>query len=693
MTAQIDHGMPLAPFLHESDDVEDDQPLYKPVSEAPALAPAEAIDGHAFAMDARVGTVKAVYRMIKLSLKGMKSPIKTAGLLVANLLVILLDTTVLVAFSNVHRDQLTALKDRDVDEFYRLFWKVGLLAALFVPVLAAQHATSWLFKVEWRTALTNSLARAYYGAGDVENGKMFYRLTLKGDIDNPDQRICNDANDFVQKSFVAVELSTKTTMHMLGFVGVLYSISPRLCFGTFVIAMFGALVSTKGFAPFLVKYHLRQTKQEADLRYCVIRVRENAESIAFFNGGAAEFECFEKYFWSLVDTLKKRMMVHVSFEAFRGTFHFSKFVIPGLLVAPAYLNGDIEFGAVSQAVMAYHIVLDGVALIMTELFTLTEIAVSVKRLENLIQAFERERSQADREERAKITIKDSEQKQACEQDASPLKLSAVTLRTPSREGTLQEKTVLEDVSCNVEEGQSVLVVGESGVGKSSLLRAIAGLWTSGSGEIARKLGTDSFFLPQRPYMFLGTLREQLLYPFLDNPVPDVRLRQVLEEVSLEYLLDRHSLDSYQMWSTILSGGEQQRINFARLLVRDDVKFAMLDEGTSACDEISEARLYNCLKARVKSFVSVGHRPALLDHHTHVLWLRRRGAAKCKTSELDESTAEASWQYMTVDHYKEAQLCMALHKKLEESPLSPLDKRSLSATSVGSPWSSNSEDIV
>ena len=188
-----------------------------------------------------------------------------------------------------------------------------------------------------------------------------------------------------------------------------------------------------------------------------------------------------------------------------------------------------------------------------------------------------------------------------------LELRDFTLRTPLRLGAPQQ-TLVDGLSFCLRDSMSMLVAGSSGIGKSSLLRSIAGLWTEGRGRVLCCRRDAIFFMPQRPYMFLGTLREQMLYPDLESDATDDTLAALLQEVNLGYLLKRYSLDDAETWTNVLSLGEQQRINFVRVLLRSDLQLALIDEGTSACDPANEQHLYKLLGERLRSYVSVGHRP-------------------------------------------------------------------------------------
>lgn len=182
----------------------------------------------------------------------------------------------------------------------------------------------------------------------------------------------------------------------------------------------------------------------------------------------------------------------------------------------------------------------------------------------------------------------------------------------------------------------MLISGFSGLGKSSLLRAIAGLWRNGEGRIMRMPIEYCFFLPQQPYMCLGTLREQALYPG-GMEVDDTELENVLEEVNLGHLVQRHGFHTAVDFASVLSLGEQQRLAFARLLLRENVALALLDESTSALDEENEARLYGLMKDRVGCYVSVGHKSQLRSFHTHSLQLQgvKAGGSSGKMEELAE----------------------------------------------------------
>ena len=216
---------------------------------------------------------------------------------------------------------------------------------------------------------------------------------------------------------------------------------------------------------------------------------------------------------------------------------------------------------------------------------------------------------------------------------SKLALRQVTLLTPN-----YQRTLITELSATINRGEGMVIVGHSGSGKSSVLRAIAGLWNAGTGHIIHPSSTDMMFLPQRPYMVLGSLRSQLLYPNTDPNISESKLRQVLEEVNLKDLPERvGGFDAELDWANVLSLGEQQRLAFARLLLSAR-SYAILDEATSALDITNERRLYQQLKATGTTIISVGHRRSLLQYHEYVL-------------KLD---GDSNWQLMPTREYNSAE---------------------------------------
>ena len=284
--------------------------------------------------------------------------------------------------------------------------------------------------------------------------------------------------------------------------------------------------------------------------------------------------------------------------------------------------GDAPAGVIAQATTAFDVILGSMTVIMDKLYAFSDLGVRTRRLEVLLDALRRAQEKALLQQRGKsVGASSIASRDLPEGGHVLLQFSGVTLKTPLH-AELGQRTLCQHVSFELLSGKSLLIIGESGIGKSSLLRAAAGLWADGSGTISSCM-KHVFFVPQKPYMFPGSLREQLLYPCSeqDTELSDDDLRHVLQQVNLVQLLQQYDLSDRKDWSSLLSLGQQQRINFARLRLRPSLRLALIDEGTSACDLQNEALLYQNLKENLCSYVSVGHRPSLQNYHTHVLWLR------------------------------------------------------------------------
>ncbi|WP_245894402.1 ATP-binding cassette domain-containing protein [Chamaesiphon polymorphus] len=256
-------------------------------------------------------------------------------------------------------------------------------------------------------------------------------------------------------------------------------------------------------------------------------------------------------------------------------------------------------------IFAFQMVLGALSIIPTRIQDISSFAASIERIGMLYERF-RQRESREVLGRDGIII----------HPYTHFKVDGLTLNTPNA-----EQTLFENLSFELTPAQSLLVVGSSGCGKSSLLRAIAGLWCNGKGTIESPDYTEALFLPQKPYMLLGTLREQLQYPNRRENITDTDIQSALTQVNLENLAERMGgLSAEKDWSAVLSQGEQQRLAFARILLSKP-KYVILDEATSALDVTNERQLYELLQSQNISYISVGHRPSLVDYHHMVLDLR------------------------------------------------------------------------
>jgi vitamin B12/bleomycin/antimicrobial peptide transport system ATP-binding/permease protein len=308
--------------------------------------------------------------------------------------------------------------------------------------------------------------------------------------------------------------------------------------------------------------------------------------------------------------VKRLLIWELNLNVLTNAYEFIPFVLPALVVAPAIFAGEMEVGKVSEAQGAFVRVFFSLNVVVARFQALTTFGAGINRLYTFAEFLEQTETEQTvdlPELSTQTTIKTI--------PADRLALEHLTLATPNH-----QRTLIENLSVDLPTGKGLLVMGPSGCGKSSLLRAIAGLWNTGQGSILRPESDQILFLPQRPYMVMGTLRDQLLYPNTHLEVDDQHLKQVLEQVNLADLDERFGGFAAQRdWAEVLSLGEQQRLTFARLLVNQP-KYAILDEATSALDLENEERLYQQLQAIGTTFLSVGHHPTLANHHHQVLQL-------------------------------------------------------------------------
>lgn len=535
---------------------------------------------------------------------------KARGILALLLVLLAGFSSINVMFSYLNRDLMTALQEQNLSEFYRCLALFLGSFAVAVPVVALFGYVQKLMAVNWRRWLTTHFLEQYF------QNRAFYHISNDPTIDNPDQRLAEDINSFTTSNLAVLIILSNAVIEFFAFVGILWSISVKLVLVLLIYAAFGTVVSVL-LGKRLLNLNFLQTRYNADLRYGLMHVRDHAESIAFYQGEQREKR-------QVLERLKAAISNNLLLAAwernlsfFTSGYNYIPLILPLVVLAPQYFDGQIKMGVLMQATGAFGTVLGALAVIVSNFAMFSSIAAGVARLDSFSERLE----QFDGVLPATTGIPS-----AYTDTTVPFRLDKVMVMTPD-----QRHLLAKDVSATLQAGQGLLITGPSGVGKSSLLRAVAGLWQTSEGTVIRPPLQESFFLPQRPYMVLGSLREQLLYPAPDNGVTDQQLQAVLEQVNLGHLVKRvGGLDTVLEWGMLLSLGEQQRLAFARLLLAE-TSFAVLDEATSALDSANEASLYNHLRRSEATFISVGHRPSLVEYHDLVLELTGNGGWRLLSS--------------------------------------------------------------
>ncbi len=506
----------------------------------------------------------------------------------------------------------TALATKDQDTFWRFLYVYASVFVVGTPIVVIYTYTRQKLGLFWRDWMTNKFLDNY-----LQN-RAYYEINSEGEIDNPDQRISEDIKYFTGQSLSFLLIILGSIIDVISFTGILWSISVPLSIFLVIYAGTGTAVSII-FGRKLIPLNFNQLRREADFRYGLVHVRDNAESIAFYRGEEQELSNIRRRFGEALRNFNMLIGWQRNVDYFTTGYRYAVVILPSLILAPIYFQGTIEYGDITQAGFAFSQVLGAFSLIVSQIDSLSAFAAGINRLSSFRETLE-EPKEIPPEGETKIDLVVD----------SPLALKHVTLETPN-----YQKTLVKDISLTVQPGEGLLIVGQSGAGKSSLLRAIAGLWNSGTGCLVRPELEEMLFLPQRPYMILGSLREQLLYPHTSADITEAELRHVLKLVNLEDLPDRvEDFDTVLQWENILSLGEQQRLAFARLLLTQP-RYAILDEATSALDLQNEEELYKQLQDTKTTFVSVGHRLSLLKYHQQVLELK----------------GKSQWRVLSPDEYK------------------------------------------
>lgn len=537
------------------------------------------------------------------------------GLLVAGLVVIIsLNMAGQVRLNAWHGDFFDAIEQKDVAGFG---WQLVIFVGIIAVLLALVVAQTWLhemFKIRVREWLTQHLLDLWLAPMRT------YRLGLAGEIGiNPDQRL---QHDIAQLSELTADLGVgllHASLQLLSFIGVLWFLSQQVVFvidgESFTIpgymvwcalayAAAGSWLTWIVGRP-MIALNAQRYAREAEFRFALVRVSENAETISLSRGENDERRVLDPRVDDVVVAMRRLCFALARLTWITSGYGWIAIVVPALVAAPGYFGGGLSLGDLMMVVGAFNQVQWALRWFVERFPQIADWQASMLRVYALRDALRRLETGGDEVDRIELA----------DHPRDGLELQDLTVRLPDG------RPLIRQARLEVEPGERVLIVGESGIGKSTLFRAIGGIWPWGSGRALVPPRAEMMFVPQRPYLPLGTLRAAIAYPGSARGFDDQQIAAAVERVGLTALLP--VLDTEERWDRELSLGEQQRVAFARLLLHRP-GWAFLDEATSALDEDNERRLLSLFDQDLASttVVSIGHRPSLEAFHDRILRLQR-----------------------------------------------------------------------
>jgi putative ATP-binding cassette transporter len=510
-----------------------------------------------------------------------------------------------VKFNTWNREFYNTFESKDQAEFFRQLGMFTILAAMYIINGVYRQYFQQMLMIEWRSWMTERYL------ADWLKDRAYYRLQLldRG-TDNPDQRIADDLNIFVDLTLSLALGLLSAVVTLVSFIGILWVMSgPLAVFGLEIpaymvwVALAYSIVGTwltHLIGRPLVKIGFDQQRYEANFRFSLVRLRENAEGVALYRGEGGELANFRTRFADVISIWWTKMLKQKQLGWFQSFYGQVAIIFPFLVASPRFFAGKVPLGEIFQVASAFGQVQGALSWFVNVYTSYANWKATVDRLTSFTEALEHARQESarldgDREEgKPKV-----------------LQLERLSLDLPRGQQLLAPTTL------QLREGESVLVTGPSGAGKSTLFRAIAGIWPYWKGRIELPAGARLLFLPQRTYLPIGSLKYATAYPADAASMSDEAVREALIAVGLPKLAD--DLDREENWAQVLSGGEQQRVAVARALLNQP-DWLFMDEPTAALPDDTQAQLYELLQRRLPrtTFVSIGHRTELARFHARQL---------------------------------------------------------------------------
>ncbi|MGB6068847.1 MAG: ABC transporter ATP-binding protein/permease [Desulfomonilaceae bacterium] len=498
-----------------------------------------------------------------------------------------------------------ALQTENKALFFTELWQFAKLAAAYIIQAVYMLYLNQMLQIRWRRWFTEKYLSRWLGH------QAYYRMQFLGaGTDNPDQRISEDIDSFINLTMtLSIDLLSSVAT-LISFVTILWGLSGTLSiplgswgtlkipgymvWASIIYSMIGTWLTLRVGNP-LIRLNFNQQRFEADFRFSMARLRENSESVAMYAGEKEEEANFLSRFRSVVNNYWKIMKRRKRVNWLTSGYNQLAVIFPVLMAAPRFFAGKMHLGGLMQTVAAFSSVQNSLSYLVNSYTTIANWTAVMNRLTGFTGAIEHVESLKGREKLKRLSSPDRS-----------FYVKSLNVFLPDK------KPLLENLNLRLEPGDSLLISGPSGSGKSTLLRALAGIWPFATGDVSLPETAKVMFVPQRPYLPLGTLRRALYYPYMPKKA-DRRLPEILDICDLTHLST--SLDKGENWAQSLSTGEQQRVAFARILLQGP-DYMFLDEATASLDEEREETLYQLIRSRLghATIISAGHRHTLFAWH-------------------------------------------------------------------------------